>query len=230
MSSVTGFLATTLARLDPPPVAVDTSLSPAVLVHGLDGTGADMARVGRALRAKGREVLAIDLVPSDGRPPLEELSAQLNSFIDSNVPPERRPLDLIAHSMGGLVCRHYVQARGGAEHTRSLITLATPHRGTWLARMRRGEGVRQMRPGSDFLSELNSPEGHAELANISFTSLWTPTDLIILPPSSSVMPNANNAWLWSVGHFSPVLGPRFIRRILRALEEPPNHSSSTDST
>ena len=35
----------------------------------------------------------------------------------------------ICHSMGGLVARWYIQREGGAEVTRKLITLGTPHRG-----------------------------------------------------------------------------------------------------
>lgn len=37
---------------------------------------------------------------------------------------------LICHSMGGLVGRYYVECLGGAEVTRRLITLGTPHRGS----------------------------------------------------------------------------------------------------
>ncbi|MHA6759362.1 esterase/lipase family protein [Streptacidiphilus sp. PAMC 29251] len=36
----------------------------------------------------------------------------------------------ICHSMGGLVTRHYVEQLGGAEVTRRVITLGTPHRGS----------------------------------------------------------------------------------------------------
>jgi hypothetical protein len=38
-------------------------------------------------------------------------------------------LVLIAHSMGGLVARHFVEVLGGWRHTRLLVTLGTPHRG-----------------------------------------------------------------------------------------------------
>jgi pimeloyl-ACP methyl ester carboxylesterase len=38
-------------------------------------------------------------------------------------------LVFICHSMGGLVARWYVDHLGGAEHTKALITLGTPHRG-----------------------------------------------------------------------------------------------------
>jgi pimeloyl-ACP methyl ester carboxylesterase len=37
---------------------------------------------------------------------------------------------LIAHSMGGLVCRHYLEVLKGWKNCRLLITLGTPHRGS----------------------------------------------------------------------------------------------------
>ena len=39
-------------------------------------------------------------------------------------------LVLIAHSMGGLVSRYFLEVLGGWEHTKTLITLGTPHRGS----------------------------------------------------------------------------------------------------
>ncbi|MFF2328525.1 MULTISPECIES: hypothetical protein [unclassified Streptomyces] len=38
-------------------------------------------------------------------------------------------LVLIAHSMGGLVSRYYLECLGGREHTRALVTLGTPFEG-----------------------------------------------------------------------------------------------------
>lgn len=39
-------------------------------------------------------------------------------------------LVLIGHSMGGLVSRYFVECLGGWQHTRTLLTLGTPHRGS----------------------------------------------------------------------------------------------------
>lgn len=39
-------------------------------------------------------------------------------------------LVLIGHSMGGLISRWFVECLGGWQHTRALITLGTPHRGS----------------------------------------------------------------------------------------------------
>ena len=39
-------------------------------------------------------------------------------------------LVLVGHSMGGLVARYFLECLGGWQHTRTLITLGTPHRGS----------------------------------------------------------------------------------------------------
>ena len=52
-------------------------------------------------------------------------------------------LIFIAHSMGGLVARWYVDHLGGAEVTRKLITLGTPHRGALNALEQLCNGVRK---------------------------------------------------------------------------------------
>lgn len=43
------------------------------------------------------------------------------------------PVNLIAHSMGGLDARYMITHLGMAERVRSLTTISTPHRGTYLA-------------------------------------------------------------------------------------------------
>jgi len=52
-------------------------------------------------------------------------------------------LVVIAHSMGGLVARWYIDHLGGAEVTRKLITVATPHRGALSALEQLVNGVRK---------------------------------------------------------------------------------------
>lgn len=66
---------------------------------------------------------------------------------------------IIAHSMGGLVVRSYISQGGDFLE---LMTLATPHLGSGLARLAwifdwaNLTGVTDLAPGSDFLDDLNS--------------------------------------------------------------------------
>lgn len=210
----TAWLAETLAKNDAPPCEPDPALPPVVLVHGIDGSSRDMARLARALRAAGRSVHAVDLEPSDGSARLEDLSAQLADFILAELPGTGR-IDLVGYSMGGIVARHYLQERGGHERVRCFVTISSPHHGTLTAWLRRGEGACQMRLGSAFLQQLAAPESAANLPpTISFQTM---TDLIIVPFTSSTLAGAENVRLIGWGHFTGILEPHALRRIVAAL-------------
>jgi triacylglycerol lipase len=212
---ITAWLAAQLASGDPAPVAVDFQKPPVVVVHGIHSSSRDMVRMVQALRADGRETFAIDLRPQDGSASLEQLSEQLAAFITEKV--HRRPVDLIGYSMGGLVSRHYLQRRGGLKHVRRFISLSAPHHGTVLGWLNRGSGARQMRLGSAFLEELNADA--QVLQQVGMVSLWTRTDLVILPPRSSVLPAVHNEHIWGLGHASWIFQRRFIRRVVALLQE-----------
>ena len=53
---------------------------------------------------------------------------------------------LIAHSMGGLVSRYYLEVLGGFRDTRALFTFGTPYRGSVLALKTLGNGVKVYPP------------------------------------------------------------------------------------
>ncbi|GAA5018316.1 hypothetical protein GCM10023258_05050 [Terrabacter aeriphilus] len=69
-------------------------------------------------------------------PALEQLRAQGGAYADAEVV-------FVCHSMGGLVARWYVERCGGAEVTRTLITLGTPWRGATDALEQLVNGVRK---------------------------------------------------------------------------------------
>lgn len=207
------FIAHQLARLDPPPIAPDPSLRPVVLVHGIFSRGADMERLARHLRAIGRRVLQPTLQPNHGGARLEDLSEGLATEIDRAF--GKAPVDIAGFSMGGLVARHYIQRRGGLARTGRFVTMAAPHRGTQMARIANLPGWVQMRPGSDFLRDLDSD---ADLLRpTGFTSFYTPLDMIIVPATSSVVPFAKNVRLLASMHPSFILERRCIRTVAEAL-------------
>jgi len=71
-------------------------------------------------------------------------------------------VDIVAHSMGGLVSRQYVRFHDGAAKVRRLITVATPNRGivppitTTVCPVLQFEECADMEQGSTFLSNLNA--------------------------------------------------------------------------
>ena len=208
-------LSSALALFDPAPAATpNPEYNPVILVHGIHSDSRDMTRMARHFRAEGREVFAPDLAPNGGQATMDELGKQLSDFAEKHVPRGRK-FDLVGFSMGGLVSRYYVQRLGGAAHVGHLITIAAPHRGTILARLHPGAGAAEMRRDSAFLRDLASDD--ATLARVKFTSFYTPLDLVVVPSSSSAMPQARNVRVWASLHPSLILEMRCIRAVAAAL-------------
>lgn len=99
-------------------------------------------------------------------------------------------VDVVAHSMGGLALRYYLQFEDGHEVVRRAVFLGTPHRGTVAAMLAWGDGGREMVPGSDFLSHLNDHDGVP--IGVETLAIRTPVDLRVIPGSSAMLPGARN--------------------------------------
>lgn len=153
-----------------------------VLVHGWLNRGSIMRSLARALQEHGHVCYSPSLRPCDGRGGLAALSLCLQRGIDECFGTEA-PLVLVGFSMGALISRHYLQVRGGRVRAQALFSIAGPHRGTVSAYLYPSQGVRDMRPGSRFLSELDRTRNC--LAGLPVVSYWTPFDAMIRPVGSA---------------------------------------------
>ena len=163
------------------------------------------------LEARGFVTHALTFVPNDGKASLEELARQVADFVEQTCAPDEQ-IDLIGFSMGGIVARYYVQRLSGRNRVSRLITIGSPHRGTWTAMLLGRAGVKQMRPGSAFLRDLNrDPCG--------FTSIWTPWDLMVIPANSSVLPGARTIRIHVAAHAMMVRDQRVLRGVGDALAD-----------
>jgi triacylglycerol lipase len=198
-----------------------TMTSSVILVHGFKDTSAKMQPMARYIRTAGWEVHTPTLEPSWGQATIEDLAQQLADYLDANIAQDQR-VDLVGFSMGGIVCRYYLQRMGGLERVGRFISISTPHRGTVMANLvphgfLRRPGITQLTLNSVFLQELNKDA--AALGRIRFTSLWTPLDLMILPASSSRMKVGRDMTMWVAAHPLMVWEPRCIRRVEALLRE-----------
>jgi triacylglycerol lipase len=190
--------------------------NPVLLVHGIDDTVALFRRMKPYLERGGLSVQALNLVPNNGKVGLIELARQLDQHVRANFTTDQA-FDLVGFSMGGLVSRYYIQRLGGIHRVRKFVTIATPHRGTWTAFLRGNPGARDMRPGSRFLQDLNRDV--EMLDGISFTSIWTPFDLMILPANSSRLPAGRFVTVRTLAHPLMVRDPQVLRLILGILSD-----------
>jgi triacylglycerol lipase len=188
--------------------------NPVVLLHGIGDTSRVFDRLTRYLKERGWMTHGLDLIPNTGKAGLDELAVQVDTYIESTFAPEQKS-DLVGFSMGGVVARYYLQRLSGLNRTSRLITISSPHRGTLTAFLGWNRGARQLRPGSAFLADL-AQDSHV-LSQIDFTSIWTPWDLMILPPHSSLIPHGSPVRLRVPTHWHMLRNPQVFRAVETAL-------------
>ncbi len=86
-------------------------------------------------------------------------------------------VDIVAHSNGGLVSRWFRVFKDGYSRNQDLVTIGTPHKGTYWAYACFSPACYEMRPNSSFLRSLNGRGCDV--------SLWSSGDEIINPDSSA---------------------------------------------
>lgn len=170
-------------------------------------------RMDEAVRVAGHRTAGFRLSPSTGARGLDELAEDLARFVDERFPGER--VSVVGFSMGGLVARYWVQRLGGAARTDRLVTVSTPHHGTIPAAFLPLPGIRQIRPGSPFLTDLNRDASSLEACGVA--SIWSPLDYMIIPPASARLGLGAERCLFIPFHFWIPRSRRVIAEVLRLL-------------
>jgi triacylglycerol lipase len=191
-------------------------MPPVVYVAGIWDVPATFDRMAEALGGASWQTYAVSLKPDDGSASLSHLAEELRKFIDDRLGTKRR-FNIVAFSMGGLVARYYVQRLGGLSRVAHVITISTPHHGTNTANLGNLPGFLEMRPGSAFLQDLNRDA--KRLSKISFTSIWSHLDLMILPADSARLPFGRDVEIPVVLHNWMLTDSRVINAVLIALAE-----------
>lgn len=185
-----------------------------VLVHGLWNTVNIFWQLRAYLEDQGWMVYAVGLTPNNGDISIEEQAHQLQAFVEQSLTAQQ-PFDLVGFSMGGLVSRYYLQRLNGLQRIRRFVGVAVPHYGSTLAWFRWNIGVRQMRPGSAFLADLNRDMD--KLSVCRPLSLWTPYDLLVLPARHCCFPIGENQRLPVSSHNGMLRDKRSLSTIANAL-------------
>jgi triacylglycerol lipase len=169
---------------------VDQSVAgPVLLVPGYGGSAASLSGLASRLRDAGRDVAVVAL-PDRGQGDLAAQADALSSAVDAVLARTgARAVDVVGYSAGGVVARLWATEQAGAGQVRRLVMLGSPLHGTDVARL--GTLVsgtcplacQQLAPDSAVLSRLDAeplPAGALAL------SLWTASDEVVQPPTSSV--------------------------------------------
>jgi len=173
-----------------------------LLVHGFFCNRGVWNRWLARLQAQGVPFIAVNLEP---------ISGSIDDYIDVLEQAMQRlehgtglaPV-IVAHSMGGLAVRRWLAEAGetGEARVHHIVTIGTPHRGTWLARLALSVNMREMRIDSPWQQLLGTREPAQRPAR--FTCFYGHCDNIVFPPSTATLRGADNRHLPAEAHMHMV--------------------------
>ncbi|EME99644.1 alpha/beta fold hydrolase [Streptomyces mobaraensis NBRC 13819 = DSM 40847] len=192
---------------------------PVLLLHGFADNRSVFVLLRRSLLRHGwRHVASLNhsLLTRDIRTAAAALSRYVEEF---RARTGAARIDVVGHSLGGLVARYHVQRLGGDALVRRVITLGTPHGGTLVAPpMSAHPLVRQMRPGSELLRELTAP---APGCRTRFVAFWSDLDQVMVPVETARLDHPDlvvrNIRVSGVGHLALPVHPTVVAGIRQAL-------------
>ena len=190
--------------------------SPILLVHGLACNCGSWFWFRRQLERRGHRVYTMDCTPPLSR--IAKYGDQIGSAVDEVLAATgATQVNLIGHSQGGLSIRAYLD-RHGDEKVDKIITLGSPHQGTWLARLALGPNAFDMRIDGEWLTALLALERKRSSAPYGkFTCIFTYHDNLVAPQLHGVLPGAQAIPLSGIGHLSLVLSRPVIGHVLEVL-------------
>lgn len=134
---------------------------------------------------------------------------------------------LVGHSLGGIVCRWYVQEMGGDQTVNTAITLSSPHAGTIAAFAGPGRTARELRPDSWVMRRLNYD---AVPSDVRWVAFYGDTDALIQPMRSGMINTpplaARNVLVPGMGHMAMLLDSNVVHQVIDELLNPPPPATS----
>jgi triacylglycerol lipase len=202
--------------------------TPILLLHGIMDNRSVFAVFRRSLRRRGFGVVhAVNysLFTGDVRAAAHQLRGHVERLREETGADR---VHIVGHSLGGVIARYYVQRMGGSAAVHTLVTLGSPHSGSWSAYLMPTPLARQLRPGSELMHELARP---APGCTTRFGVVWSRMDQMILPQGNARLRHPDLAVeeleLRDVGHLSLPIDPRAVHWVASTLARSDQSRHST---
>ena len=165
------------------------------------------------LRGSGHAFAAVNLEPVFAS--IEVYTPIVEAAVQQVTACTGRPPVLVCHSMGGLVARSWMRAAGGAGRVAGVVTIGSPHHGTWMGRFSRRTQGRQMQLGSTWLAELERHESRQPQP--PFTCWFSNCDNVVFPVATATLPHADNRFLPRYAHVELAFVPEVVDASLASI-------------
>ncbi len=169
----------------------------------------------REMRRLGVPAIAVNLEPVFGgidayAPIIEAAVARLTALTG------QAPV-IVGHSMGGLAARAWL-CTTDLSRVKQIVTIGTPHHGTWTAQWSHARNGQQMKLDSQWLTQLAQKEAHdSTVRHAKFVCVYSAADNIVFPAGSATLLNATNVHLPALGHVEMTYVDASMRVIEQAL-------------
>ncbi len=167
----------------------------------------------RRLQEQGIPFCAVNLEPPWAS--IDDYASTIDTAIRRLHAATGQPVLLMAHSMGGLAIRAWLRRSGADDLVNHVITIGSPHQGTWLARFAVTANGRQMQRKSTWLNELAATEAPTRRAK--FTCFFSHCDNIVFPASTAALTGANNVHLLGCAHVHMARNEAIFQELWRRL-------------
>lgn len=119
-------------------------------------------------------------------------------------------VNLVGHSLGGIISRYYLQQLGGWKYVNKAVYLSTPHKGVyWAVFGLMTKAGRQILPNSKLITEMNSNPSRCR--KIKCLSIISNFDEMIVPRDSGILDcGYNKSVNWPIGHWGLVFSNKAI--------------------
>jgi pimeloyl-ACP methyl ester carboxylesterase len=169
------------------------------------------------MQVSGRAFVAVNLEPLFGS--IDDYAPQIDDAVRQVTHATGMTPLLVCHSMGGLAARAWLKQMKAEARVHHVVTIGTPHRGTWLARLGHGHNSRQMRLLSDWQAQLDH-EMPADRHTL-FTCWYSNCDNIVFPTSTATLAGADNRLVRGAAHVQMAFLPEVMNATLALLEAGP---------
>lgn len=186
---------------------------PLIFVHGLGGDRGNFLLMAKYLWLTGRK--RSYRVHFDPENSTLEMSEYLADYIKQVLEITGEPqVEIVAHSFGGIISRLTIANYKLEPFIRTLITLGTPHNGTYPARFANTEKTISLRPQSDIIKSLKNLPWPKNVKGFTF---WSNNDLLVLPAESAMVDGTITIDMTPFTHFSYLFDPRSWIEVERSL-------------
>ncbi|MET7682339.1 triacylglycerol lipase [Streptomyces sp. NPDC005423] len=169
-----------------------TTHTPVVFVHGYSGSASNWTTAEALFQANGYSGNELYAFQYDWSQSNKTSAANLATYVQQVLAKTgAQQVDIVNHSMGGLVSDWYVKQLGGQPYVRHLASIAGANHGTTFAgACLINTSCVEMYPGSSFLATVNA--GDETPGTTKYATWYSPCDGVIIPYTSTELSGATN--------------------------------------